>query len=209
MESMQSEKGRTLKVVNGFKFNKDKETRVGLKWRCTQKLCKAHIFTDALGENLITTVNEHNHAATRNLQRQKLSNSVKRKAMEDISLHPSKIFRSEYAQLDNNSREQITVDDILRIRHNAYKGRRTLYPKIPRSLNEVHEAITSISPNLITSKGEKLLLVNNETDNIIIFTTRTNLNYLCQTDKIFMDGSRGYIYRRIHVYFTSRINRIR
>ena len=55
---MLSEKGHGLKVYNNFKFSKNKFTKVGQKWMCIEKRCKAHIFTDLEGENFIKLVHD-------------------------------------------------------------------------------------------------------------------------------------------------------
>ena len=59
---MLSEKGHELKLYNNFKFSKNKVTKVGQKWTCIKKTCKAHIFTDLEGKNFIKLVNDHVHS---------------------------------------------------------------------------------------------------------------------------------------------------
>ena len=52
-------------------------TRKGQKWRCCEQYCKAHIFTDALSENLIDSVGQHDHNPPANFSREALSNFYK------------------------------------------------------------------------------------------------------------------------------------
>lgn len=89
-----SEKGKVLLVVNGFKFSKKKVLKSGESfWTCTVKTCNSKIFT--LGEELLISRKDdsHNHLNdNKKLNRQIISGGVKRKAEEDISARPSKLI---------------------------------------------------------------------------------------------------------------------
>ena len=131
---MPSEKGHELKVYNNIKFSKSKETKVGQKLTCIKKMCKAHIFTDLEGKNFIKLVNDHVHEVDPNLARQILSNSVKRKAVDDISSRPAKHVRKELILLTEEVREKISVSDLLRSRKNCYAQKRAVFPALPKNI---------------------------------------------------------------------------
>ena len=57
----------------------------------------------------ITAVEDHTHDALEKLAREAISNAVKRKAVEDISLRPSKIYRSELVKISDTFKHQITI----------------------------------------------------------------------------------------------------
>lgn len=67
METVLSERGKKLIVVNKYTFRKDKEVSLGVSYRCTNKGCKASISVDKSEQVLLKTKNEHNHPAVENL----------------------------------------------------------------------------------------------------------------------------------------------
>jgi len=77
-----SEKSETLKVVNDFKFGCHKNYSNGnIKWRCTNKNCRAFLRIDAENKIKVSASNLiHNHdkKEANILNRQKFSNSLKR-----------------------------------------------------------------------------------------------------------------------------------
>jgi hypothetical protein len=61
--------------------------------------------------------------------RQKVSNSVKRKAVEQFSERPSKIIHSE---MSSTALSVLDSNDITLIRKNIHTTRMNIYPKLPR-----------------------------------------------------------------------------
>ncbi|CAH0558963.1 unnamed protein product [Brassicogethes aeneus] len=92
METMLSERGKKLIVIQKYKFRKHRETALGVFYRCTVRTCSASISVDKTEEVLLQVNGQHNHPSIENLQVKKLQNAIKRKVTEDISLRPSKII---------------------------------------------------------------------------------------------------------------------
>ena len=147
-------------------------------------------------ENRVIDANyNHNHEPlTENeIQRQKLNNSMKRKAIEDSSALPSKLLRSHLRSGDITAIDKADIDCIKRNMRNA---RLSIRPKLPRSDIETQEAISQI--NIATNKGENFLFINDKVKKIIGFSTETNFKILCGCNKIYMDGT----FRSCPKYFT-------
>ena len=105
----------------------------------------------------------HNHPSDPTIARQALSNSIKRKAIENICDKPSKLIHSELRT--NEFSEEIHSNDIDCMRRNLYIARRKLTPALPKSQEEVVSVIEQLNP--ITHKEEKFL-------NVLI-----NIKYCC------------------------------
>jgi hypothetical protein len=48
-----------------------------------------------------------------------------------------------------------------------------LYPSLPKTMHDIHEAINAIAVK--TNRQEEFVLVNDATENLLIFSTTTNL----------------------------------
>jgi len=65
----------------------------------------------------------------------------------------------------------------------------------------VHTALNNLDTN--TYKGDNLLLINdNNILNIICFSTKSNLEFLCSCDKIFVDGTFDFCSKYFYQLFT-------
>ncbi|CAH1158483.1 unnamed protein product [Phyllotreta striolata] len=121
METMLSERGKLILVYKNYKYYVGRVLkRTGENsWRCFKKRCKAQIYTLGGREEPIfsRTSGTHNHDSDSEavLNRQKISNTVKRKATDDTSDRPSKIINREVSE---NVLRSITVKDIKYIRDN-------------------------------------------------------------------------------------------
>jgi hypothetical protein len=94
METMLSERGKTLMVIDGAKFRTGRTLSSGKTyWRCSNKHCKANFYITSRNDIIESNLN-HNHDPS-DIYRQKISNSVKRKAEEDISVRPTKLIHRE------------------------------------------------------------------------------------------------------------------
>jgi len=181
-----SEKGNILLVLNNYTFYKDRITQAGVKWRCTLKSCTSKLFLSEDETVLLKSVIEHKHSPRKNLTKVIISNNLKRKAVDEISKRPLKLIREEV----QSNVVDITLNDVNSIRRSIYRARRKTLPPLPKSISEVHSALPLLQLN--TYKGENFLLYNNETENIVCFTTKSNLKFLCSRDKIFVDGTFEY-----------------
>lgn len=186
---MFSEKGKPLQLFEGFKFRREREAKCGVSWRCTDKNCKARIYTDTSEKTILTTENvTHNHLAPSISTREKVANVVKQKALLDISSRPMDLIRPEIANLgtDNN----LTVNDVNSIRHSIYRKRRTKLPALPKFTNEVHDVVDQLEVK--SHIGEDMTLFNDPVYNIICFSTDRNVSFLCSTETILADGTFDY-----------------
>jgi len=72
---------------------------------------------------------------------------------------------------------------------------------LPKNIDRIHAYLETI--DLITStKKENSLLKNNKTDHIIIFSTITNLNFLCSLESIYVDGTFEYCAKHFNQLFS-------
>jgi len=128
---------------------------------------------------IITTIK-----TTKDLNRQILSNSLKRKAIEYISCKLSKLIRSELKKGDVST---LTTNDLSLIRHNVHRARSFVHPPLPKCIKKLHAAFESM--NIKTNIGEPFLF-NNDRDNFIIgFSTTQNIKVLCDLNKFYVDGT--------------------
>lgn len=79
-----------------------------------------------------------------------MSNSLKRKALVDISCKPSKLIRSESKQSDIPT---LTNNNLSLIRHNIHRPHLSVHPPLPSCIEELHTALGSmeIKTNIITT----------------------------------------------------------
>lgn len=129
---------------------------------------------------------------------QKLQGGVKRKATEDLSQRPSKIINFGIKQSPGDL--DITIQDIENLRKSIYRKRRSVLPSLPRSVEDVHDALDSLEYK--TNKGENFLLINNRRQNMILFSCHTNLEFLCSQKKIYVDGTFEYCAKFFTQLFT-------
>jgi len=73
------------------------------------------------------------------------------------------------------------------VKQNLYYARRQKYPPLPHSTREVQERLDALT--LETVKKENFVFVNDHQEELVIFTTETNLKCLGETKAIFLDGT--------------------
>lgn len=190
MFSMFSERGQSLKVVKGFKYGRpyfQKKSQT-YRWRCTFRDCNAFILTNMTQECLLEeSKHGHTHNPDSHLARHYVSNSVKRKAANNQSTQPIRLVRKEIQVAPAPIRSELDLSDLKRIRNVVYAEKQRQYPKLPKSIDEVHTILSEM--NLKTADGENLLMVNDSQLNIVIFSTKKNLKFLSEVKKIFIDGT--------------------
>ena len=183
---MFSEKGRTLRVVDNFKFRFHKRLGEDMeRWACTTKSCSAYMKIGPDGSVIFQKL-EHNHPAVadRILTRQSVSNSVKRKAVENMNERPKKMICAEMTAEASNILKEWDMDLMRRTVHRARASER---PPLPKTLEDLHAALDSM--NVLNKRKESFLLVNDAASNIVIFGTEANLAFMAQCDSILMDGT--------------------
>lgn len=186
MNFITSEKLKTLIEVNGYKFCFHKMLKNEVeRWTCTKSSCKCYLKLDST-KTVIESKLIHNHTRYEEavLKRQMLSNSLKRKATEDIYAKPSKLLRSELQISDVST---LTNKDVKLIRQNICYSRSKVHPKLPKSTEETHKVVTEM--NYTTNIDENFVLVNSKESGVIGFSTDSNLKVLCAVSKIYVDGT--------------------
>ena len=205
MQVIKSQRGRDLIVINNFKFAFGYKNQNNVEvWRCVIKKCKAKITTNSEKSCMFTEEGTHNHNAADNIASQAISNSVKRKATEDLSEKPLKLIRSEIEKLPTFG-ANITYKEIGTIRRNIYRSRRGVLPPLPKNINDVHDVMDAIE--IKTIRDELFLLLNCRNSNIITFSCDSNLKLLCECDTIFVDGTFSFCSKFFCQLFTIHIVR--
>jgi len=183
-----SEKLKPLRVVNNYKFRFYRTLANDVqRWVCCKKTCNAAIKYDVNGA-ICEQNTTHNHEPDdlQSILRQKVSNSVKRKAVEQFSERPSKIIHSE---MSSTALSVLDSNDISLIRKNIHTARMNIYPKLPRDFPQLHATLPDVINKIQTKNNEKWIFINDVQNNIVCFTTQINLDFLKQCDSIFMDGT--------------------
>ena len=93
--------------------------------------------------------------------------------------------------MERTETDQLLPDDVANVRQSVYRARRKTQPKLPKSRQETHQALDEFS--FQSTNGENMIYVNDPNSGIIMFTTKTNLEYICQSEvDIFCDGTFKY-----------------
>jgi hypothetical protein len=137
------------------------------------KSCNAKIYVDESQKVLLKSDGVHNHEVCKNLERNIITNSLKRKANEELSERPVKLIHKERERKTPTRSEKLNSLDIYSIRKRIYDARRQVVPQLPKTMHDIHEAINAIAVK--TNRQEEFVLVNDATENLLIFSTTTNL----------------------------------
>ncbi|KAF0761492.1 FLYWCH-type domain-containing protein [Aphis craccivora] len=77
-------------ITHKFRFHKMLKNEV-LRWTCCQSTCKCFLKPImVLILRFLMIIPNHNKSSEQDINRQKLSNNLKKKAVEEISVFPSK-----------------------------------------------------------------------------------------------------------------------
>ncbi|XP_054279253.1 uncharacterized protein LOC128997640 [Macrosteles quadrilineatus] len=122
---VKSNRGVACLVVGSYRFVKQAECKFGrTKWFCERRRrgrCQAKVFTDGGTIEIATSDFTHNHEADEDKYiRQAVSNSCKRKALDDMHCKPEKILKSEV----ENPKEALSEKAFRCVRRNLYNARR-------------------------------------------------------------------------------------
>lgn len=183
----QTNKGKKCLMLDGYIYRVDSTLMDGyISWRCTNKKCKGRVKTDSTMTAIVPVQLEHNHGKDeRKLERQQLRAQVKRKATDDMTSRPSKLIRTELHTFSDNVLES---SDLRSVAQSLYRERRKVYPALPKTREEVHHALNSMTTT--TTKGEDFILENNPESGMVIISCTTNLAFLANTaEEIFVDGT--------------------
>lgn len=193
IETISSERGGLMIFYGNYKYNFYRKLASGeTKWRCRAKGCRAVIYT--VGAELLISKMDVHHSHERpdpsSSQKAIVSAAAKREASEEISLPPKRIIQHVLAKAANCS--ELDVDSINNVKKCIYRQKRKKYPKLPMSCDGTISVLNTVQNDIVTSRGENFLSVNDDNSQIVIFTCDTNLKLLCDCKQIFMDGTFKY-----------------
>jgi hypothetical protein len=124
---MYSKKLGELRVIDGFKFCFHRIMRDENQRRvCTKKPCNVYLNFDTHDVQIEKYNLEHNHAIIeeRLIVRQKVSNIVRRKMVEQLCVRSRKMILSE---ISSDDLIILDTDDVHLIRKNMHTARRSKY----------------------------------------------------------------------------------
>lgn len=174
---------KDLLIIDSFKFRKVYESISGnVTWRCTMKSCLARLIKN--GNVTVSSNLNHNHNTDEKKLNHQIIRSACKKRAKDMTDRPIKIIRSE---ITKNNFDTLDYGDVKLIRDRMYPCRQT---NIPKNIVEVQEFL--VSNNMLSSKGESMIAVNDIEKNIVIFTCTTNLQFLSLVNTIYVDGTFTY-----------------
>lgn len=203
MSSGLSERGKTVLIVDGFKFGFQKLLANELKrWTCNKKICSAYLKTNLINE-IQFDISNITHTCTKDseqkINRQIVSNNLKRKALEQLTERPSKLLHEEIKSHNVNT-STLTTTDVSYIKNNMHHARTSVYPKLPQDLNEVHTVLDSIEVNTVL--GENFLLLNDISNGIVMFSCDENIQFLSKLHTLYVDGTFNYCAKYFCQLFT-------
>jgi len=184
-----SERKNQLILYKSFKFYNKAYVKYldAYKWQCVNKKCTAKIYVDRDMKMIVKDESLHNHEnepeSVRN--KKKFSNQLKRKCEDELE-RPSKMINNEIQKYPQQSK-LFTGTDVNNIYQCLYRSRRSSYPKLPKTIYEVIEVMKN--RKITTIENEDFLLDVDSTNNILFYSTISNLKLLCSCDKIFVDGT--------------------
>uniref|UniRef100_A0A2S2QZF7 Uncharacterized protein n=1 Tax=Sipha flava TaxID=143950 RepID=A0A2S2QZF7_9HEMI len=190
MISVISEKGKIIIICDGFKFGFQKNLANDIKrWTCTKKTCSAYLKTNQRNEiQFENSKLTHDCAkdSEQKINRQILSNDLKRKALEQLSERPAKLFNDKMKKFNVST---LTNSDVTYIK-NMNHSRNSIYPKLPQNVNEVHRILSSIEVK--TFINENFLMVNDTINSLVMFSCNGNIKFLSTLSTIYVDGTFDY-----------------
>ena len=86
--------------------------------------------------------------------------------------------------------DNITNRDLDRVRRNIYNVKRKMFPALPKSREEAIGLLQTL--HLKTVKEEEFLIDCDSEKQIEIFSTDTNLKFMCKCSRLYVDGTFEY-----------------
>lgn len=152
---------------------------------CTVSSCNSYFKLNSAKE-MIEQCIEHSHERIDKaiLNRRLVSNNLKRKADDDISVHPSKLL-SDFLKMQDVL--ILTIKDTTRIKMILGTARRSAFSSLPKSTIKSHDTLDNLQ--IISNTNENMLMFNDTNSHIVLFSTQTNLMTLTKHEFIFVDGT--------------------
>lgn len=203
---MFSERGFPLIVLENHKYRRYREIKSTgeVVWCCTNKSCCAKVYTLNDAESTFSRKSgQHNHNINEGvINRQKINNSLKRKALEELCDRPSKLIHREIEN-QKSTLKTITTKDFELLRNNITYARLKNFPKRPKSIEATQEVLDSFQVK--TCRDENFLAVNDRDSQIVIFSCDSNLQFMCRQEVFFVDGTFDYAAQHFLQMFTIHV----
>lgn len=149
---------------------------------------------------------DHVHPAetTKNIQRQRLKQAVKRKATKDLCTKPSKIISREIL-LSEDRCTDLEPNDYKAVRQALYRERAKLRPKLPESRKDTFEKLEEY-----LSKQSYLDMIHHidyEAEMILFFNI-SSLELLCEPgNDVFGDGTFQFCAKHFSQLYTLHVHK--
>ena len=189
-----SKNGKVL-CVDGYRYERHKDSLVGRHWRCWRKGCRAKVKTNLFGMggniHLLTAPQEHNHADdTAITDAIEFRHSIQEEAARDPTKPPRRIYNAHVAQthraqLAQGGGDRSQLPKYESIKASIHRTRSANIPAIPRNVNQV----VINGPWAETWLQEKFLQNVDHFWGISIFATDENLRKLQECGTVYMDGT--------------------
>ena len=150
-QKIETNRGNTGLLCQGHKFRLERKAKKYTSWQCTTKGCLARLKTDHEQENIVWSRLDHNHdpVSADSVTRQILRTECKRKAAENLTERPSKVIMKEIVSKPDTD---LVPKDLIAIRQAMYRERRKKFPALPKTRQEVHEALQHY--DITSNQGE-------------------------------------------------------
>jgi len=169
-------------------------------YRCSNKSCKANVWVNS-SSNLISRMTEnHDHGAYtgRQITRQEVCSSLKRKADDEPHMKPAKLIRTCINRIDNAS-DVLEHEDIQLLRKAAYERKRKHYPNLPKSWDEAMEQLQD------SNSLNRLSAFFSDEKSVAILTNEDNLRLLQRSQHVLGDGTFECAPRHFAQLYTLRV----
>ena len=183
-------RGKVL-ILNGFRYQKNKETASAIYWRCWRKECGSMAKTNYFDVNgeapAIRVINEslHPHPEdTEQIRKDETIDRLKRAVREDPSRPIKRAFEGlAHGHQGGGDREQLP--EFHTVRTLMQRTRSALVPPVPRVIADVR--IDGEWSN--TWSHERFLLDLDNDWGVALFATDENLQRLQRCQDVYMDGT--------------------
>ncbi|KAE9531503.1 hypothetical protein AGLY_010709 [Aphis glycines] len=202
-EIVAGERQNNLVIYQNEKFFKTNFVKYlcAYKWKCINKKCNAKIYiNESLTDIVKYDVDHQNHEKPpiNTLKKKLFSNQLKRK-LTDFTESPTKIINREILK-----NPQIENDHVNNIKQCIHRERRKHIPTLPKNLIEVIEAMNN--REIKTVEGESFLIHTDLVNNMMCFSTDSNLKALSSSNTIFVDGTFSACPMFFYQLFTIHVN---
>ncbi|XP_025405326.1 uncharacterized protein LOC112679648 [Sipha flava] len=167
VQNIISEKQKHLKIIDKYKFCFYKCLANNIQRRkCTIKTCTAYLKindNDDILLNVCDTHHDHDALFEGVINRQIVSNSLKRKGTQELFEKPAKLMHRHLKEcIDISVKSTLTITDIRYMNYNLYRARSEQLPKLATNILTVHSALNAI--DCITNENEPFLFINDSID---------------------------------------------